>query len=278
MKLITFEANGRLRTGALRADGSAVDVTDAGSVLDIMTQSVARQKAEALLSGAATVPSPALRAPCTPRSLICIGLNYMDHVRETNSTAPTRPVIFGKFANALAGPGDTVAWHADASSEVDYEAELGVIIGKPAKRVSKEEALSYIGGYTCVNDISARDVQLTDSGKQWILGKTFDGFCPIGPAVVTADEIADPQTLDIKCILNGQTVQHSNTKEMIFDIATLISHLSHFMTLHPGDLIATGTPFGVGMSRNPKLWLKDGDEVTIEIEKVGSLTNHCKVL
>jgi 2-keto-4-pentenoate hydratase/2-oxohepta-3-ene-1,7-dioic acid hydratase in catechol pathway len=278
MKLITFEANGRLRTGALRNDGSAVDVTDAGSVLDILTQSVARQKAESLLSGAASVPAPALRAPCTPRSFICIGLNYMDHVRETNSVAPTRPVIFGKFANALAGPGDTVAWHADASSEVDYEAELGVIIGKPASRVSKENALSYIGGYTCVNDISARDVQLTDSGKQWILGKTFDGFCPIGPAVVTADEIADPQALDIKCILNGQTVQHSNTKEMIFDIATLIAHLSHFMTLQAGDLIATGTPFGVGMSRNPKLWLKDGDEVTIEIEKVGALTNRCKVL
>lgn len=278
MKLITFESNGRLRTGALRADGSAVDVTDAGSVIDIMTQSVARQKADALLSSAASVAAPVLRAPYTPRSFICIGLNYMDHVRETNSTAPTRPVIFGKFANALAGHGDTIAWHADASSEVDYEAELGVVIGKPAKRVSKDEALSYIGGYTCVNDISARDVQLTDSGKQWILGKTFDGFCPIGPAVVTADEIADPQALDIKCILNGERVQHSNTKEMIFDIATLISHLSNFMTLHPGDLIATGTPFGVGMSRTPKLWLKDGDEVTIEIEKVGALTNRCKVL
>lgn len=278
MKLITFESNGRLRTGALRADGSAVDVTDAGSVLDILTQSVARRKAIALLGSAASVASPALRAPITPRSFICVGLNYMDHVRETNSTAPTRPVIFGKFANALAGPGDTVTWHADASSEVDYEAELGVIIGKPASRVAKEEALGTIGGYTCVNDVSARDVQLTDSGKQWILGKTFDGFCPIGPAVVTADEIADPQALDIKCILNGQTVQHSNTKEMIFDIATLIAHLSHYMTLQPGDLIATGTPFGVGMSRNPKLWLKDGDVMTVEIEKVGALTNRCKVL
>lgn len=278
MKLITFEASGRLRTGALRADGSAVDVTDAGSVLDILTQSVARQKANALLASAAAVTSPALRAPLTPRSFICIGLNYMDHVRETNSTAPTRPVIFGKFANALAGPGDTITWQADASSEVDYEAELGVVIGKPASRVSKEDALSYIGGYTCVNDVSARDVQLTDSGKQWILGKTFDGFCPIGPAVVTADEIADPQALDIKCILNGQTVQHSNTREMIFDIATLIAHLSHYMTLQAGDLIATGTPFGVGMSRTPKLWLKNGDVMTVEIENVGALTNRCKVL
>ncbi len=278
MKLITFESHGRRRTGALRADGSAVDVTDAGSVLDILTHSIARQKANVLLSSAPTVASPALRAPYTPHSLICIGLNYMDHVRETNSATPTRPVIFGKFANALAGPGDTITWHADASSEVDYEAELGVIIGKSAHRVSKENALSHVGGYTCVNDISARDVQMTDSGKQWILGKTLDGFCPIGPAVVTADEIADPQALDIKCILNGQTVQHSNTKEMIFDIATLIAHLSHFMTLKPGDLIATGTPFGVGMSRNPKLWLKDGDVMTVEIEKIGALTNHCKVL
>jgi 2-keto-4-pentenoate hydratase/2-oxohepta-3-ene-1,7-dioic acid hydratase in catechol pathway len=278
MKLVTYKtATNELRTGAL-VDGAVRDVSAAGDALKIMSDPAAREQAATAAATAAPVAGAALQAPFAPRALICIGLNYMDHVRETNSTAPTRPVIFGKFANALAGPGDTIAWYPDASAEVDYEAELGVVIGKPASRVSKEDALSYVGGYTCVNDISARDVQLSDSGKQWILGKTFDGFCPIGPALVTADEIADPQALEIKCILNGQTVQHSNTREMIFDIATLISHLSRFMTLMPGDLIATGTPFGVGMSRTPKLWLKDGDTVTIEIESVGALTNTCKVL
>ena len=280
MKLITFESNGQLRTGALKGDNQMVDVTSAGTALAIATDAVARAKADALLaSGPETQAAPStLLTPFVPHAIICIGLNYMDHCRETNSPVPTRPVIFGKFANSLAGPGDTVTWHADASAEVDYEAELGVVIGKPCSRASEADALSYIGGYTCVNDISARDIQLSDSGKQWILGKTFDGFCPIGPALVTADEIADPQALDIKCILNGQEVQHSNTKEMIFSVAVLISHLSKHMTLNPGDLIATGTPFGVGMSRTPKLWMKDGDVVTIEIEKIGSLTNHTRVL
>ncbi len=282
MKLITYESNGQIRTGALGTNDTStmIDVTSAGTALQIATDAVARAKADALLaSGAASEAVPAsVLTPFAPHAIICIGLNYMDHCRETNSPVPTRPVIFGKFANSIVGPNDTVSWYGDASSEVDYEAELGVVIGKPCYRVSESDALSYIGGYTCVNDISARDIQLSDSGKQWILGKTFDGFCPIGPALVTADEIADPQALEIKCILNGQEVQHSNTREMIFNVAVLISHLSKFMTLNPGDLIATGTPFGVGMSRTPKLWLKDGDVVTVEIEKVGALTNTTRVL
>ena len=135
-----------------------------------------------------------------------------------------------------------------------------------------------MGGYTCVNDVSARDIQSSDSGKQWVLGKTPDGFCPVGPVLVTADDIPDPQVLNIRCILNGQVVQNSNTKEMIFNVAHLISHISQFMTLMPGDLISTGTPFGVGMSRNPKLWLKDGDEVVVEVEKIGALRNKTRVL
>ena len=153
-----------------------------------------------------------------------------------------------------------------------------MIIGQPCCRVSEANALSYVGGYTCVNDVSARDVQMSDGGKQWTLGKTLDGFCPIGPALVTADEIPDPQALAIRCVLNGQVVQNSNTKEMIFGVARLIAHLSHYMTLQPGDLISTGTPFGVGMSRTPKLFMKDGDEVVIEIEKIGALKNFTKVV
>lgn len=282
MKLVTYEQNGNLRAGAVVNDDSVVDVSGAGDVLRIMIEPTSRQHAASIVAnpGAKRMPlsSLRLRAPLTPRNLICIGLNYMDHCRETGAAVPTRPVIFAKFANALANPGDTITWHADASREVDYEAELGVIIGKPCHRVSESEALQYVGGYTCVNDVSARDVQLTDDGRQWTLGKTLDGFCPIGPALVTADDIPDPQTLAIRCILNGQPVQDSNTSEMIFNCARLIAHLSRFMTLQPGDLISTGTPFGVGMSRDPKLWLKDGDVVVVEIEKIGALENRVRVI
>ena len=282
MKLVTYEQNGNLRAGVVVNGTSVVDASGAGDVLRIMTDPAVRQHAAGIAANpnAKQVPLSTLRlrAPLTPRSLICIGLNYMDHCRETGAAVPTRPVIFAKFANALAHPGDTITWYADASSEVDYEAELGVIIGKACSRVSEADALQYVGGYTCVNDVSARDVQLSDSGKQWTLGKTLDGFCPIGPALVTADDIPDPQTLGIRCVLNGQAVQNSNTKEMIFSCATLIAHLSRFMTLQPGDLISTGTPFGVGMSRNPKLWMKDGDVVVVEIDKIGALKNHIHVL
>ncbi|MCS7060166.1 MAG: fumarylacetoacetate hydrolase family protein [Anaerolineae bacterium] len=282
MKLVTYEQNGAVRAGAVVDGDRVVDVSAAGDVLRIMTDPAAQRRAMELLGDPQTarfaLSDLRLRAPLVPRSLICIGLNYMDHCRETGAAVPTRPVIFAKFANALADPGDTITWYADTTREVDYEAELGVVIGKPCYRVSEAEALQYVGGYTCVNDISARDVQLTDGGKQWTLGKTLDGFCPIGPALVTADDIPDPQTLSIRCVLNGQVVQHSNTKEMIFSCAVLIAHLSRFMTLQPGDLISTGTPFGVGMSREPKLWLKDGDVVVVEIEKIGALENRVRVV
>lgn len=279
MRIVTFQANGKQGTGALRDDGKLIDVSKAGDALALLTDKDARAKAKALLQAKGAKPVTRYRslAPLRPGALICIGLNYMDHVIETNARVPEKPVIFGKFGNAFAHPGDTITWHADASAEVDYEAELGVIIGKKASRVSEDKALSYVGGYTCVNDISARDIQKSDSGGQWILGKTFDGFCPLGPVLVTADEITDPQNLAIKCILNGVTVQHSNTKEMIFGVARLISHLSRYMTLNPGDLIATGTPPGVGMGRTPRLWMKNGDVCTIEIEKIGRLTNKMRV-
>ncbi len=280
MKLITVESNGVARAGALINDTEFVDVSAAGDVMTIMSDAAARVKAQQL--AASGIPEALsgvkLLAPITPRNLICIGLNYMEHCRETNSVVPTRPVIFAKFNNALANPGDTITWHQDTTTTVDYEAELGVIIGKPTHRVAKEDALNYVGGYTCVNDVSARDIQNSDSGKQWVLGKTPDGFCPIGPTLVTTDDIPDPQALDIKCILNGQVVQSSNTKDMIFDVATLIAHLSRFMTLQPGDLISTGTPFGVGVSRKPPLWMKDGDVVVVELENIGQLVNHIHVL
>jgi len=280
MKLATFESNGRLRTAAMVQNGSTFDVTDAGTVIEIISSASARAKAEGIVSAGQSRLSgqPKLRAPFTPRSFICIGLNYMDHVKESNSKVPERPVVFAKFANALAHPGDTITWYRDASQQVDWEAELGVVIGKPCYRVSKADALGYVGGYTCVNDVSARDIQRTDGANQFVMGKTFDGFCPVGQYVTTADEVGDPQHLGIKCIVNGTVMQNSNTHEMIFDVATLVSHLSRFMTLLPGDLIATGTPPGVGMGRKPPVFLQDGDEVTVEIEKIGSITNRCRAL
>ncbi|MCS7054970.1 MAG: fumarylacetoacetate hydrolase family protein [Thermoflexales bacterium] len=279
MKLVTYELDGRTGVGALHSDGSIADLTELGSVIAIVSDPQTRAQAERLAADPARRLSaaPRLRAPFTPRSFICIGLNYMDHVRESNAQPPARPVVFAKFANALAHPGDTITWYADATQQVDWEAELGVMIGKPCYRVSKEEAMAYVGGYTCVNDVSARDIQLTDSAKQFTLGKTLDGFCPVGPCLVTTDEIHDPQNLGIRCLVNGKVVQNSNTREMIFDVATLVSYLSKFMTLMPGDLIATGTPPGVGMGMQPPVWLKDGDEVTVEIERIGALTNTCCV-
>jgi 2-keto-4-pentenoate hydratase/2-oxohepta-3-ene-1,7-dioic acid hydratase in catechol pathway len=280
MKLITYDLNGAARTGVLVNEDAFVDVSAAGDVLKLMTDAAARKQAAQIAAQGQPVALSGVRlyAPVAPRNYICIGLNYMDHCRETGSPVPTRPVIFAKFSSALSNPGDTITWYADTTKEVDYEAELGVIIGKPCRRVSQAEALAYVGGYTCINDVSARDIQSSDSGKQWVLGKTPDGFCPVGPVLVTADDIPDPQVLNIRCILNGQVVQNSNTKEMIFNVAHLISHISQFMTLMPGDLISTGTPFGVGMSRNPKLWLKDGDEVVVEVEKIGALRNKTRVL
>ncbi|PJF47320.1 MAG: FAA hydrolase family protein [Chloroflexi bacterium] len=279
MKIITYELDGRAGVGALHPDGGAVDLTEAGDALEIASNPQARARAERLMADPARrIPAPLrLRAPFAPRSFICIGLNYMDHVKESNAQTPARPVVFAKFANALAHPGDAITWYADVTQQVDWEAELGVVIGKPCYRVSKEEAMAYVGGYTCVNDVSARDIQLTDSAKQFTLGKTLDGFCPVGPCLVTTDEIPDPQNLAIRCRVNGTVVQDSNTREMIFDVATLVSYLSKFMTLMPGDLIATGTPPGVGMGMKPPVWLKDGDEVTVEIERIGALTNFCRV-
>jgi 2-keto-4-pentenoate hydratase/2-oxohepta-3-ene-1,7-dioic acid hydratase in catechol pathway len=281
MKLVTFEMDGRMGSGALHPDGGIVDLTDLGGVLELLTNAEARMAAERRLADPAVkrlTQGLRLRAPLTPRAFICIGLNYMDHVKESSARVPARPVVFAKCPNALAGPDDVITWHADVTQQVDWEAELGVVIGQRCYRVAKAEALRYVGGYTCVNDLSARDIQLTDSAGQYTLGKTLDGFCPIGPCLVTADEIPDPQNLTIRCLVNDEVRQHSNTREMIFGVADLIAHLSRFMTLMPGDLIATGTPPGVGMGMKPPVWLRDGDRVAVEIEGIGALTNTCRVL
>jgi 2-keto-4-pentenoate hydratase/2-oxohepta-3-ene-1,7-dioic acid hydratase in catechol pathway len=213
--------------------------------------------------------------PCVtnPNKIICVGLNYRKHAEETNAPIPEYPILFNKFNNTLNGHGHDVEL-PKASEKVDYEAELVIVIGKKSKYVSKENALSHVFGYCNVNDLSARDLQLRT--PQWLLGKTCDGFSPLGPYLVTADEVGNPNDLSIKCIVNGEVRQSSNTSDMIFKCDEIVSYISQHFTLEPGDIILTGTPEGVVLGYPPEkqVYLKDGDIVTIEIEKLGTLTNR----
>ena len=205
-----------------------------------------------------------------PGKIICVGLNYRDHAEEQGTALPEAPLLFAKWQNTLVGPGDPIVI-PPVVTKCDYEAELGVVIGAQVRDVSAENALEAVAGYVCVNDVSARDLQFADG--QWTRGKSPDTFCPVGPALVSRDDIPDPQTLPIRAILNGATVQESTTANMIFGVADVIAYVTRTITLEPGDLIATGTPAGVGAFRDPPLFMKPGDEITIEIDGIGSLTN-----
>jgi len=213
-------------------------------------------------------------APVDVRQILGIGLNYRRHAEETKAAIPTNPILFMKGVNAVQNPGEhTILPRRLESTEVDYECELAVVIGRTCKNVPRARALEYVAGYTCANDVSARDWQIRHCGGQWCRGKTFDTFAPLGPVLVTPDEIPNPNALKIATILNGERVQDWTTADMIFDVPHLIEFLSGSTTLVPGTVILTGTPHGVGMARDPKLWLKPGDTVTVEIEKIGQLTN-----
>lgn len=212
-----------------------------------------------------------LLSPVTrPGKLIAIGLNYRDHAAESNMPVPEKPVVFSKFTTSVIGANEPVVL-PETSEQVDYEAELGVVIGRRAKNVSLEQALDYVLGYTIINDVSARDFQFADG--QWQRGKSCDTFAPMGEAIVTTDEVPDPHNLSIKLRLNGKTMQDSNTDQLIFGVPELIAFLSETITLEPGDVIATGTPPGVGFARNPPVFLKHGDVMEVEIEKLGVLRN-----
>jgi len=204
-----------------------------------------------------------------PGKIVCVGLNYLDHAEEQGAALPAEPLLFAKFPNALIGPGDPIVI-PPIVTQCDYEAELGVVIGTRVKDVSRENALNAVQGYLCANDVSARDLQFSDG--QWTRGKSVDSFCPVGP-LVSADDIPDPHNLRIRAIVSGEVLQDSTTANLIFGIDEIISHASRTMTLEPGDLILTGTPAGVGIFRDPQRLLRPGDEVTIEIEGIGTLTN-----
>ena len=261
MKIIRYsDASGQIHHAAQQADGSALVIE--GCIFG--SPKVTDRKADVAK----------LLAPVDPRAILCIGLNYKFHAEESGMAIPQNPVLFMKSPGAVQNPGDPILLPSVLKSDsVDYECELAVVIGKAARNVKKADALDYVLGYTCANDVSARDWQKNGGGGQWCRGKTFDTFCPLGPVLVTRDEIPNPNALGIKTVLNGQAVQDWNTNDMIFDVPTLIEFLSADTTLLPGTVIITGTPQGVGMARKPPLWMKAGDTVTVEIEGIGSLTN-----
>ena len=243
-------------------EGTEVDVLQ-GDIFSGLTMSGQRR-------------SPVRRlAPLPPVNIFCIGLNYREHAAETGAKVPDDPVIFMKPTSALNHPGEAIRLPACCrhGPEVDYEAELAVVIGRPARNVPEADALDYVLGYTCANDVSARHWQKHGGGGQWVKGKSFDSFCPLGPVLVTADEIPDPQELRVRSILNGEVMQDGYTSDMIFPVARLIHLLSQDTTLLPGTLILTGTPPGVGFARNPPIFLAPGDEIQVEIDGIGRLVN-----
>lgn len=210
----------------------------------------------------------------TPSKIIAIGQNYPEHAREGGAEVPAAPLVFAKLPSAIVGHGAAIEWDGAKVRQVDYEAELAVVIGRTARNVSRAEAMDYVLGFTCLNDVSARDLQFGDG--QWVRGKSLDTFCPMGPLLVTPDELDDPHRLGIRCFVNGECVQDGTTSEMFFDVPDIVSFCSTWFTLHPGDVIATGTPPGVGAFRDPPRFLQNGDIVEVEIEGVGRLVNVCR--
>ena len=260
MKIIRHATPGGPAYAALQPDGSAREIAG-----DIFGDFRVTDR---------TVKPGKILAPIAPVNILAIGLNYKKHAEEGGKGVPERPMLFIKSTNTVQNPGDPIEIPVKlASHETDYECELAVVIGKRCRNATRANALSYVLGYTCANDVSARDWQIKWGGSQFCQGKSFDTFCPLGPVLVTTDEIPNPNKLGIKTILTGQAMQDWNTDDMVFDVPTLIEFLSGSKTLLPGTVILTGTPHGVGFARKPPVYLKAGDTVSIEIEKIGTLTN-----
>lgn len=285
MRLITFSANGIQRVGVMIeqngkdmvVDVCRIDPNIPSAMVDLLAggypalESVQKAVARCTSSTVMELRQVKLLAPVPrPGKIICVGLNYRDHALEGGRPIPQYPTIFNKYSTCVIGAGEGIRI-PKVTRQVDYEAELAVVIGKYCKDVPEKEALQVVAGYTCFNDVSARDYQNRTS--QWTVGKSFDTFGPMGPALVTADEVGDPANLEVRGILNGEEMQHSNTRELIFTVPYLIHFLSEVMTLEPGDVISTGTPAGVGVFRQPPVFLKGGDEIRVEIEGIGSLIN-----
>ena len=289
VQLITFSVDGEKRPGAIKGDrvldlkAAGLPAGEMGDLLAIVRggdpmlararSAIADWEAQDFPLDAVKLEAPILHPP----KVIGIGLNYIDHCREANMAVPEEPVIFTKYSTSVAGPYDEVHWYKDVCQNVDYEVELGVVIGKQASRVSEEDALNYVLGYTVVNDVSARDLQLGGAG-QWDMGKSLNTFCPYGPAIITSNEVENPHNLDLQLSVNGEMRQTSNTSNLIFKIPELIAYLTKGITLMPGDLIATGTPFGVAMGMKDPIWLKDGDVCEAQIDGLGAIRNRMRIL
>lgn len=265
MKLIRFlTEKDQIMHGVYNPDSPGWAQIIQGDVLDNFTVLPGSEKIKRML------------APIVPTNILALGLNYRRHADETKISHPDIPVLFIKATSSVIGPDEPVLLPKVGPEMVDYEAELAVIIAKKVKNISVKDAMNCILGYTCANDISARDWQIEKQKKQWARGKSFDTFCPLGPCIVTSDELDKPQKLRIRTILNNRVLQDSSTEDMIFSVPEIISHLSQSMTLLPGTVLLTGTPEGVGFTRQPPVFLRDGDMITIEIEKIGQLTNPVK--
>lgn len=290
MIFLTFKSTTGLKLG-IKSDHGVIDVAQAAAALAIpdvpAAVEVFYRAGRSALPVMQTLVDQAMQAddrpwlldesacefgPCVPNpgKILCVGLNYQRHAAESGMEPPTTPVLFSKFNNSIAAPDEPVPLPSNAV-EYDYEAELVIVIGRQARYVSVDDALDYVLGYCNANDISARDLQMLTS--QWLLGKSLDKFLPIGPYMVTADEAGDPQAMQVRCWLNGEVRQDSNTADMIFSVAEIVSYASQYMTLEPGDIISTGTPEGVILGMPEKVWMKPGDETVIEVGKLGKLTN-----
>lgn len=284
MKLVTYNFNGETKVGAVQ-DDSVIDLSMvAPDMLHLIAsgpEGLARAQAQVTAASSAT-PLASVRLlapiPTPPRNVMCLGLNYASHAEESqrakgwNLETPPAPIIFTKAPSSVNGPYDDIPFDANVSEMIDWEAEMAVVIGRSGKNISREDAMAYVFGYTVINDVSARDLQRQHN--QFFKGKSLDGYCPMGPWIVTAGEIPDPYTLNVACRVNGVTKQESDTSYMIFDIADIIYHLSRGMTLVTGDVIATGTPGGVGFARQPPEYLKPGDIVECEVENIGKIRNR----
>lgn len=273
MKIAQFHHEGALCLGIVEGE-RIVPIVAAGDMIDVMAKgNLDRYERKRPIS----LDSVRFAPPVTrPSKIVALGLNYRDHAAESKGKIPEVPLLFAKFPSSLIGHGDLITWDSAITAKVDFEAELAVIIGKAVYRVPQEDAVKAVFGYTCANDVSARDLQFGDG--QWVRGKSLDSFCPLGPWLVTPDELPDPHSLTIQCRVNNKLMQDSHTERMIFKIPEVISFLSRHFTLNPGDVVLTGTPHGVGVFRDPPVYLSEGDEVTVEIEGIGRLINACSVI
>lgn len=272
MKVLQYIDDNQIRLGILEGD-EVFPIEFSGDMVDFISEEPEIIKKKNPISLKKIEFAPAVSRPS---KIVCVGLNYLDHIKESNGEAPERPLLFSKYSTTLLAHKRNITWNSDLTKKVDFEAELAVIIGKTTYNCPEHEIMENIFGYTCANDVSARDLQFGDG--QWTRGKSLDTFCPLGPWIVSADEIADSNALSIKCSLNNELMQDSNTGLMLFKIPALISFISRNFTLLPGDVILTGTPHGVGTFRDPSIYMKDGDNVTVEIEGIGKLISNCRTI